>query len=273
MITTIIEAFNFSFFQRAILIGSLLAITYALLGTFVVIKRQSIIGHSIANLSFFGLALGLVLSWNVNITILISAIIGACIIAKLTDSEYFSQDSLLAFIAESSIAAAIIAISQLQGYRVDINQYLFGSIIALSKEDIFFSGLLAIVVISLIYFFKQKLLQIVFNEDLAKASGTNIKKINFLYIMLIALSISIGVKIIGIILISAFLIIPANTAKLFAQNFKQMLIYSSVFAVTGTIVGLILSYLIDTPSGAMIIVVLGGQLILSICIKHIPYKE
>lgn len=268
MITTIIEAFSFDFFQRAVIMGSLLAIVYALIGNFVVIRREAIIGHSISNMAFLGIALGTLWGFNLNITSILTAIVGAYLISYFQNSQKFSSDSILEFSSQLAIAGSIIIISLLSGYRTDLMQYLFGSIIAISKQDMIIASFLSIATIILIFIYKNRFLQIAFNRELAIAAKTPVKKINLIFIALLAINIALGIKIIGIILLSAFLVIPPNIAKIFAKNFQQMITYSVITALLGTVIGLICSYILDIPSGPSIIIIL-GLILVSSQIKNI----
>lgn len=261
MSNIITEALSFVFFQRALMIGGIIAIIYSLLGCFVVIRKETIISHSISNFAFLGVALGMLLNSNINLFIFAAALAGALIIGLLQNSQRFARDSILTFSSESSIAIAIILISFLQGYRVDILQFLFGNILAISSWDLLTTSIIGLVTILFLLFWGRKLLQTILSGELAKASQTNVKLVNSLFVGLLALAIAVGVKTIGIILIAAFLVIPANSAKLIAGNFKQMLVLSTVYGLLGTIFGLFFSYIFDLPSGATIVTIMSIMLI------------
>jgi len=252
-ITLISTALGFSFFQRAIIIGSLLAIICAILGNFVVLRKEANISHSISHFAFLGVSLALFWNANINIFIVISVLIGIIFITILNHSRWFSKDSVIELTAQLSIAIAIVIISILPGYQPNILQYLFGNILAITQNDMWFSLGLGGIVIIFYIIFRRKLLQVIFSNELAKSIQTPTLLIEFLYLSLIGLTIAIGVKIIGIILIGSFLIIPTNTAKMIANNFKQLTIYSLIFAILGVNIGLFISYIFDIPSGATII--------------------
>jgi zinc transport system permease protein len=266
---TIIEAFTFTFFTRGLIIGCLLSILCALIGNFVVMRKEAVIGHSISNFAFLGIAAGIFLGLNLNLMILISCMFGISIILYLQHAKIFSHDSILELTAQVSLASAIVVISLLKGYRVDLMSYLFGDILAISKNDMLFAAFLTIFNLIVLFVLKDKLLQSVFSKDIATSAGTNVKVINIVFMILLMLTVAVGIRIVGVILISTFLVIPPNIAKLYANNFKQMMIYSSIFGVLGTFIGLFASYLFDIPSGAMIILVLGVFLIISTFWKRI----
>ena len=264
---TILEAFQYSFFQRSLIVGIILAIVYALLGNFVVLRKEAIIGHAMSHMVFFGVTLGLLLSIEASFAGILAAVVGVFFIDYLQRKSHFSQDSILALTAEMTMAAAIIILSQLQGYQ-NIAGFLFGNILSTSEADLWLSVAILVinlVVLSLIY---RPVTQIVINPDLAISAGTNVRKINTVFMFLLALTVAAGIKIIGVILLSAFLVIPANTAKNLAYNFRQMIIFSIIISFLGVVIGLISSYLMDTPSGAMIVMVLGIILIFSTIISQ-----
>lgn len=261
---SIFEALQFDFFIRALIAGSMIAVSCSLLGNFIILRREALITHSISHIALLGIALSLLFKLHLNMTVIVTVIIGVILIIAIQNTRLFSYDSILELTAEIGMAGAIVTLSQLQGYQTDIMQYLFGDILAIDRTDIWFAMIIGAIVIVFFYFFHTKLLQVVFNEELALSIGTNSKLINFLFLILIGLVIAIGVKIVGVILLSAFLVIPANTAKALSKNFKQMAVYGVLVSVFGTIIGLFLSYSIDVPSGAMIILTLACLFVVAV---------
>lgn len=263
----ILEALNFSFFQRSLLVGVLLAVIYALLGNFVVLREEAIIGHTMANVVFLGIALGLLFSWNLTWVTILAALAGVGFLYYLQSSSRFSRDSILALTSQISISGAIVIFSQVEGYQ-NIEGFLFGNILAISKTDLRLTlGLFAINLVGL-YLIRKPLTQLVINRELAISAGTKVERVNFIFMLLLALTVAAGIKIIGVILLAAFLVIPANTAKSLARSFKQMIGLSVVVGILGVLIGLFLAYLWDTPSGAMIVLVLGVMLIVSNILKR-----
>lgn len=267
-INIVIEAFSYPFFLRALAIGGLISITSAILGIYVVLRKESLIGHTIADISFLGIAIGLALGTSLDVMTIVIAILAAFAIAALQNTGKFSHDSVLAFSAEISLALAIFVISRLEGYRIDLLQYLFGDILGISPRDVWIAVILAPTVLLVLYANRHKILQITFNEELAISSGTNTLLVNTLFTVLVAVTIAAGLKIVGIILIAAFLIIPANIAKTVAASFRQTVYIAAGAAATATLLGLIFSYVFDTPSGAMIVVMLGGMLLFTSAAKR-----
>ncbi len=265
--TLILDALQFGFFQRALMVGFLLAIIYALLGNFVVLREEAIIGHTMANIVFMGIAIGLLFSWDSFWIMILAALAGVLFIDYLQRSSRFSRDSILALTSQISIAAGIIILSQVEGYQ-NIEGFLFGNILAVSNSDLWMSLALFVINIIGLFIIRRRLTQLVINKDLAISAGANVDRVNFIFMLLLALTVAAGIKIIGVILLAAFLVIPANTAKNLASSFKQMVVLSVIVSVIGVLAGLLLSYHFDTPSGAMIVLVLGVILILTNIFKR-----
>lgn len=257
MVDRIFEAFTFVFFLRALFVGSVLSVLCALLGNFVVLRREAVVSHAISHVGLLGIALGIFLGFDVNIALFFAVIVGVFVILFFLRSQRFSQDSVLEFIAEMSLAGSIVLVSQMSGYRMDLTQFLFGDILLISDRDVWLTAILGCLVFFGILFFKRPLLQALFNEELAKSAGVRVSLIHTFFLLLLAVVIAVGMKIIGALLLAAFLVIPPNTAKIFAKNFRGMMIGSAVVAFIGTNIGLFGAYIFDVPSGAMVVLALG----------------
>lgn len=262
----ILEAFQYSFFVRAFVAGIFLAMVYALLGNFVVLREEVVIGHTMANVIFMGVAIGLFFSWDLPWVMVLSALVGVLFINYLQRTSKFSHNSILELTAQISIAAAVVILSQMTGYQ-NVEGFLFGNILAISNDDMWLTVFIFIINVVGLWIIKTPLTRMVINRDLAVAAGTNVERINFIFMLLLALTVAAGIKIIGVILLAAFLVIPANIAKNIAKSFRQMAITSVVISLVAVIAGLFFSYYFDTPSGAMIVLVLGVILIFTNLLK------
>jgi len=258
----ILDALQYGFFQRSLIVGMILAIVYALLGNFVVLREEAMIGHAMAHIVFLGISLGLLFSVSSLWTAIPAAILGVFFIDYLTKRSNISKDSILALTAQITIAVAIIVLSQLEGYQ-NITGILFGNILATTQADIWVSATILAINLGVLWYIRRPLTQIVINQDLAVSAGTNVRRTDTIFMFLMALTVAAGIKIIGVILLAAFLIIPANISKNVSANFKQMTIFAVLISLVGVILGLFLSYFFNTPSGAMIVLVLGTILILT----------
>jgi len=268
-INAVIEAFSYPFFIRALAVGGLISLASAVLGIYVVLRKESLMGHTIADVSFLGISLGLILSINLDVITVLIAVVAAIVIAALQNTGKFSHDSVLAFTAEISLATAIFVVSRLEGYRVDLLQYLFGDILGISSLDVAIAAVAMPLILVISYAVRKKILQVTFNEELSVSSGTNVFFYNALFTVLVAITIAIGIKVVGVILISAFLIIPANIAKTIAGSFKQTVYFASGMAFFATFMGLVLSYVFNAPSGAMIVLSLGALLFFAVLLRKV----
>ncbi len=273
MITAITEALQFEFFVRALAAGSILALVCSLLGTFVVVRKEVMVAHTVSNMAFLGIVLAVLIGFEMNIGILGASLLGVGTIAWLQRSPYFSRSSVLEFSSQIAMALAIVGISQMSGYRVDLLQFLFGDILAITKGDLLFTIVLAVIVLGTLLVMKKPLMQIVLNEELALSAGTKVGRVNLIYLALVALTVAIGLKIIGVILLAAFLVIPANVGKVVANSFGGLVLWAMTFGVTGTIIGLFLAYSWNVPSGAMIVVTMGIFLFLAMAVKKIMARK
>lgn len=262
MINLIFEAFQFDFFLRAVAAGSILAILYAILGNFVVLRNEAIVGHSMANLAFLGVAIATLFSWNLYIPMIISTLLGVLFIHFFQSSSKINRDSVLALTSQISMAIAIITLSFVQGYQ-NIEGFLFGNILAVSRQDVWVTLIFSTLILMVVRLIHRSLLQTLINADLSQSNRVNTGRMNLIIMTALALSIVLGIKIIGVILLAAFLVIPANIAKNTASSLRMMFLSSVGYALFGAIAGLLLSYTLDTPSGAMIILVLGSILVLT----------
>ena len=262
----ILEAFQYSFFVRAFVAGIFLAMVYALLGNFVVLREEVVIGHAMANVVFMGVAIGLFFSWDLPWIMVLSALIGVLFINYLQRTSKLSHNSILELTAQISIAAAVVILSQVTGYQ-NIEGFLFGNILAISNVDMWMIVLIFIINIVGLWAIKTSLTRLVINRDLAVTAGTKVERVNFIFMLLLALTVAMGVKIIGVILLAAFLVIPANIAKNIATSFRQMVLLSVIISLTSVVIGLFFSYYFDTPSGAMIVLILGVILIATNLLK------
>lgn len=264
----ILEVFQYGFFARAFVVGIVLAIVYALLGNFVVLREEIVIGHTMANVVFMGIALGLLFSWNLPWVMVIAALAGVLFIIYLQRTSKFSRNSILELTAQISIAAAIVILSQVTGYH-NIEGFLFGNILAISNDDVWLTVLIFVINMTGLWLIRRPLTQLAINRDLSIAAGTKVGRVDFIFMLLLALTVAAGIKIIGVILLAAFLIIPANAAKNIANSFKQMVLISVGISLLAVIAGLFCSYFLDTPSGAMIVLLLGVLLIVTNFMRRI----
>jgi len=248
-----IEFINYGFIQRAIVAGSFIAILCASLGVFLVLRRLSLIGDGLAHVTFGGVAVGLLLKvypLYVSMPIVMLAALG---ILRLIEKARIYGDTAIGMVSSIGIATGVIIAGIAGGFNVDLFSYLFGNILAISREELIISVALSIVVISLILFFYNELLSITFDEELAKTSGIKTRRINTILLLLIALSVVLAMKVVGILLISALLILPAVSALQIGRGFYATIILASVIGVSSVLAGIFISFTADLPTGATIV--------------------
>lgn len=265
----LLEPFQYDFFVRALFMGALMGIVCALLGIFVVMRREALMSHALANTSFLGIALGLFLGINLHVSVFILTLFAALVISYLQQRRSVPEDSLLEFIAQLTFAFAVITISLLQGYRVDLFQYLFGDILAISASDVWVQMPILTMLLLVFLLLKRQFLKLTLSRELAVSQKVPIFLLNTLFLMLVALVVAIGMQVIGVILISAFLVLPANTSRLLSSNFKKMQIGAVLVGLFGSTAGLFFSYYFNIPSGAGIVLTLSLLLISAFLIKMV----
>ena len=253
MIQTISEMFQYSFLSRALIVGILVSLCSALLGVSLVLKRYSMIGDGLSHVGFGALSIAMAVGWSPLKVSIPVVVISAFFLLKLSKSSKMKGDSAL--ISSSSLAIGVIVTSQSTGLTTDVNNYMFGSILAMSREDIYISVALSIVVIILFIFFYNRIFTITFDEDFAKATGTKSDFYNMLIAFLTAITIVVGMRLMGALLISSLIIFPALTSMRVCKSFKTVIVSSAIISIVCFFFGMVASYVFSTPAGASIVAV------------------
>lgn len=248
-----LEILQYPFMQRAIIGGIILALLLSFMGIFVILRRMAFFGDGIAHASLAGIAIGLLAVYNPLIVAILFSIILAIIIFYLERKTTLSSDVIIGILFTASMALGVVLISLKSGYQPELISFLFGNILAIKvSELILMSVFAALVLIFLIYFYRQ-IAFITFDREGAKIFGIRTEILDLIFYIALAVAIVLGVKILGIILVSALLIIPASTAKLIAGSFKGLIGSSILVAEITVLGGLAISYLLNLPTGAIII--------------------
>ena len=249
----VFEILQYGFIQRAFVAGAFVAILCSTLGVFLVLRRLSLIGDGLAHATFGGVAIGLFF----NITPLYAALpvvmLGSLGILKLTQRTRVYGDAAIGIIAALGIAGGVLLASLSQGFNVDLFSYLFGNILAISREEVVFSIILSVVVILMIVFSYYDLLSVTFDEEFAHVSGIDTKKINAILVLLTSLAVVLYMKVVGILLVSSLLILPAVTALQLAKGFRTTIVVAATSALLSVIAGITISLLANLPAGATIV--------------------
>jgi zinc transport system permease protein len=247
--------FSYTFLVRAFVVGALVSVCAALLGVSLVLKRYSMIGDGLSHVGFGALALATALH-VAPLTIAIPVVVAAAfLLLRLSESSKIKADAAIALISTAALAVGVVIISQTTGMNTDVHNYLFGSILAMSKSDVYLSIALSSVVLILFVIFYNKVFAITFDETFAKAGGIRTDIYNMLIAFLTAITIVLGMRMMGSMLISSLIIFPALTSMRVFKTFKSVTISSAIVSIVCFFAGVIISYLYATPTGASVVIV------------------
>jgi zinc transport system permease protein len=265
----IIEAVQYDFILKALLVGSLIAICCSLLGAFLVLKKLSLIGDGLAHVSFASVAIALLFSASPLLISIPVVILASFVILKLNEKADLHGDAAIGLVSSFSIAAGVLIASLANGFNVDLMSYLFGSILVISNADVIISIVLSAVVILMVLLFYNNLFAITYDEEFAKVAGLNTRTMNYLIAVLTSITIAIGIRIVGTMLISSLIVFPAVTALQISKGFKGTMVISAVVSVLCVIFGVFLSYLFSLPTGAAIVMLNAAIFLVFFCIKRL----
>jgi len=251
-----LELLSYGFMQRALLGGIGIALAASLLGPFLVLRRQSLLGDGLAHAAFGGIAMGLLLGIHPLVAAIAAALIAALLMQGLVERSKVYSDTAIAVILSLGMATAIVIIGAVNGFNVNLFSYLFGSILTISSLDLVLIFCVLALIASFIFWGYRSLVLLTFHEELAKLSGVRMRLLVTLFSVLTALAVVISIRAVGIVLVTALLVIPAATALQTARSFFSAMGISSVIAVLSLVAGILLSYYLDLPPGGMIVMVM-----------------
>lgn len=249
-----LEIFQYSFMIRAFIAGIIIGTIAPLIGSFLVTKRYSLMADSLAHISLAGVALGLLLGIYPIYTAIAVTVTSAIIIEKLRTERKISGEIALAMFLSGGLAIAIVMISLARGFNVDLFSYLFGSITTVREIDLWVIGILGMIILVTIYFFYEEFLYISFNEEGAIVSGIPVRFLNTILVVLTAVSVSLSMRIVGLLLIGALMVIPVVAAMQIGKSFAQTLFYSVFFGLISVVCGLFISFYFNLAAGGTIVV-------------------
>lgn len=259
-----IDITQYSFIVRGLEAGIVIAIIAPAIGIFLVLRRFSLIADTLAHVSLAGIAIGLLFQLPPLITALITTLFSSVAIERLRLSKKVYGDSALALFLSGSLAVAILLLSIGKGLNGMLFTYLFGSIVTVSPADVLTIAIIGIIVVTVLYLFYKELVYVSFDEEAAKVSGIPTGLINILLIALTALTISLAIPIVGVLLISSLIVIPILTALQFHTSFSNTLIIAEIASVAAVTIGILLSIYLNLSPGATIVLVSIGFFILSL---------
>lgn len=244
------------FFTRALIVGICISIVAPFIGSFLVVRRYSLLADTIAHVSLIGFGITLLVETDNLIIPLITTVAATLIIDYLRSRKVLTGDTALALFLSGSLAAAVLLTSVGGGNNFDLHRYLFGSIVVISQTNMMVIILLSTVVTFLLLVAYQRLLLVLHDEDFAYTSGIPVQKTNTFFMVLVAITIVVAIQTIGALMIGGLLIIPVITAMKFASSFQQTVLTAIVIGLINTLIGLFASYQFDLPSGATVILLL-----------------
>ena len=253
MFDTVIEMLSYPFMTRAFLVGSLVALCSALLGVSLVLKRYSMIGDGLSHVGFGAMAIAAAMNAAPLTVAIPVVIVAAILLLRISGNAKIKGDAAIALISTMSLAVGVMVISLTTGMNTDVYNYMFGSILAMSAEDVKLSLVLSVCVLILFIVFYHKIFAITFDETFARATGVKAGVYNTLIAVLTAVTIVLGMRMMGALLISSLIIFPALTSMRVCRTFKSVIINAAVISVVCLIAGVTLSYVAATPAGASVV--------------------
>lgn len=253
--SVILEMLSYPFIVRALIGGLCISLCASLLGVSLVLKRYSMIGDGLSHVSFAALSVSMAFGWaplSVSIPVVV---IAAVLLLRITGNGKIKSDAAIAMISAGSLAIGIIVTSLTTGMTTDVSSYMFGSILAMSKEDVALSVVLSVIVLGMYVICYNQVFAVTFDESFAKATGVKVSAYNMIIAVLTAVTIVLGMRMMGAMLISSLIIFPALTSMRIFKSFHGVVISSGVVSVVCFFIGLVLSYMYSIPAGASVVVV------------------
>lgn len=250
-----LEMISYPFLLRALAGGIFISLCAALLGVSLVLKRYSMIGDGLSHVSFGALSVAVAVGWSplqFSIPVVVAA---AFLLLRIRENAKIKSDAAIAVISASALAFGITVTSLTTGMTTDVNSYMFGSILAMSREDVILAMVLSIVVLCLFVLFYHKVFAVTFDENFARATGVNAGLYDGLLAVLTAVTIVLGMRMMGAMLISSLIIFPALTSMRIWKSFLGVVTASGIMAVVCFCIGMVISYEYSTPAGASVVLV------------------
>jgi zinc transport system permease protein len=262
MVNILIQMFSYPFLVRAVIVGLLVSLCAALLGVSLVLKRYSMIGDGLSHVGFGTLAIATAMNvapLTISIPVCVMA---AFLLLRISENSKIKGDAAIAIISTSSLAIGVVAISMTTGMNTDVCNYLFGSILSMSHADVKLSVTLSILVLGMFILLYNKVFAVTFDENFAKATGIKTDIYNMLIAFLTAITIVLGMRMMGALLISSLIIFPALTSMRLCKQFKTVTICSAIISIICFFLGVVGSYVYATPTGASVVIVNIGAFVL-----------
>ena len=250
---SMLSMFSYHFIQRALVVGVLVSLCAALLGVSLVLKRYSMIGDGLSHVGFGALAVASAFHLAPLAVAVPVVVLAAVLLLRLRGSGHVKGDAAIAIISSSALAVGVIVVSVTSGMNTEVSSYLFGSILSLSRGDAALSVILSLAVLALFLLFYPRLFAVTFDETFARATGTRTDLYNTLLAVLTAVTVVLGMRMMGALLISSLIIFPALSAMKLCRSFRGVILCAALLSVICFLAGMIASYAFETPSGASVV--------------------
>lgn len=254
MITIIKEMLSYPFMVRALIVGILVSLCASLLGASLVLKRYSMIGDGLSHVGFAALAIAYAMNAAPLSIAIPVCVLAAFVLLRMNDNSKIKGDAATALMCSGALAVGVMTVSLTTGMNTDVCNYMFGSILAMSKDDVKISVALSIAVLFLYIVFYNRIFAVTFDESFSKATGTKSDLYNMLIALLTAVTVVLGMRMMGTLLISSLIVFPSLTSMRVCKHFKSVIVCSVVISVICYLVGIYISYMYSTPTGASIVI-------------------
>jgi len=252
-IAQLIDALQYDFVLKALLVGSLIALCCSFLGVFLVLKKLSLIGDGLAHVSFATIAIALLLSFSPLLVSIPLVILASFLILKLNEKADVHGDAAIGLVSSFAVALGVLIASLAKGFNVDLFSYLFGSILVISNLDVWLSVILSAVVIFAVLFFYNDLFAVTYDEEFSSVIGLNTKMLNYIISILTSVTIVLGIRVVGTMLISSLIVFPTVSALQVSKGFKSTILISSLISVFCIVAGIFTAIILNLPPGATIV--------------------
>ncbi len=253
------------YMQRALLAAIILGPMCGLLGVFVTARRMAFFSETIAHSALTGVALGFLVGFDEpTLPVLLVCCVLAVAMLWLKEHSALLTDTIMAVLLSSSVATGVLLLKFQPNRWADLDKYLFGDILSVSWDDVRIAAVVALVVVIVVFRYLNPLTLLATNEDLAHVSGVRVRPLNYAFVLLVTLTVALGVRLVGIVLVTSLVVIPAATARGFATNLRQHLVLGTLLGLVGASGGVVLGYPLDFPTGPTITLTLAALFVVSL---------
>jgi len=265
-----LEIFQYDFMIRAFVVGIVIGVIAPMIGLFLIVRRYSLFADTLSHVSLLGVAVGLLTNTQPVIAAAFFAVLGAVGIDRLEGKTKIYGESVLAVFLSGSLALATVLISLSHGFNVSLLNFLFGSIATVQTGDLYFISILGVIVIATVILLYKELFFVSYDEEAAKVSGLPVRALGLILMILAAITVALSIRIVGVLLIGALMVIPGLTAMQFRGSFRSTMMYAVALSLLSVVLGLFLSFYVGLASGGSIVVIALVFFVLSLILKTKP---